>query len=79
MRIKKNQIAMFHVSDLGREALDFVVTHCNAVRIITNLEENLKFYDLNSSWLPRQPYMEKERKILDELKSKVDIFEKSGV
>lgn len=74
MRINKNKLAMFHTHDLSNDAIDYIITHCNAVAIITRLEKSIKLYSM--PFITHFSYMDKEKQILDELKDKIDIFNK---
>lgn len=77
MRIKKNQLAMFHTHTLSNNAIDYIITHVDAVKFINVLEKNISQYDIFSdSDKKKFNYLQKLISILNELKQEIDIFDK---
>lgn len=74
MKLAKNKLAMFHKIDLSEVAIDYIITHCDPVKIINNLEQNIELYKQN--FIHHYPFMDREDKILKELKEKIVIFDK---
>lgn len=75
MRLPKNKLAMFHTHRLSEESIDYIIRHCDPIKIINRLEKMIDIYKSNNTKL-HFPYMDKEEEILKELKKEIDIFDK---
>lgn len=77
IRLKKNQYAMFHTRTLSPKAVDWIITHCDAVKIVNNLEKNVKSYTKDD--YEKYPFVREEASLLSELKKEIDVWTKEEV
>lgn len=77
IRLKKNQLAMFHPQTLSDRAIDWIIRNCDAVKLVNDLSKRVKSYT-KDDYL-NYKFIREEVVLLNELEQRIDIWEKKEV